>query len=205
MIDRIDKITKNFLYMLKKKDIKTYQHSVATGQYAMHFAKYLGLLQEEQAIARYAGALHDIGKLFIPDSILKKPSSLSAEEFKIIKEHPVLGYELFFQYWCNQNKNNKYVKLVGESILHHHERFDGNGYPDGISIGSLSIITSIISICDVYSALLSNRCYKPAYSPEETLEILEKEKGKQFNPELLEEFFVFAQKENLLLEKINAL
>lgn len=75
----------------------------------------------------------------------------------------------------------EYVKLVEESILYHYERFDGNGYPDGISIGSLSIITSVISICDVCSVLLSNRCYKPAYFSEEALEILEKEKGKQFN------------------------
>lgn len=194
MVSSIDKMAKNFLYLLKKKDIKTYQHSIATEQHAMHFAKYLQLPQEQQVIARYAGALHDIGKLFVPDYILKKPSNLTDEEFEIIKEHPVLGYQIFRQYWHNQD--NKYVNLIGEAILHHHERLDGRGYPDGISIDSLSIITSIVSICDVYSALLLARYYKPAYSLHETLEILDKEKGKQFQPELLEEFFIFVQKNN---------
>jgi HD-GYP domain-containing protein (c-di-GMP phosphodiesterase class II) len=194
-------MAQNFLYLLRKKDIKTYQHSMAIERYAMLFSKYLQLPQEEQIIARYAGALHDIGKLFVPDSILKKPSSLTDEEFEVIKEHPVSGYQIFRQYWCNQD--NKYIKLIGETILHHHERFDGSGYPDGISIGSLSIITSIVSICDVYGALLSDRYYKPAYSPEEALEILDREKEKQFQPELLEEFFTFAQKKKFPYTKNN--
>lgn len=203
LISNIDKITQNFLYLLKKKDIKTYQHSKAVERYAMFFSKYLQLTQEEQIIACYAGGLHDIGKLFIPDSILKKPSSLTDEEFSIMKKHPALGYQIFCQY-C-YNLDNKFIKLIGESILHHHEHFNEGGYPDGISISSLSTITSIISICDVYGALVSNRCYKSAYSQEEALEIMNREKGKQFEPELLDEFFDFIQKDKVLIQEVTIL
>lgn len=197
LISNIDKMTQNLLHLIKKKDIKTYQHSIAVERYAMLFSKYLQLTKEEQIIACYAGGLHDIGKLFIPDSILKKTSSLTTNEFNIMKKHTVLGYQIFCQYW--HDSDNKFIKLIGESILHHHERFNGSGYPDGISISSLSTITSIISICDVYGALVSNRCYKSAYSQEEALEIMDREKGKQFEPELLDEFFDFIQKENVLI------
>ena len=116
-----------------------------------------------------------------------------------MKKHTVLGYQIFCQYW--HDSDNKFIKLIGESILHHHECFNGSGYPDGISISSLSTITSIISICDVYSALLSNRCYKPAYSPEEALEILEKGKKESSLIQNYLKNFCFCPKRKLTFRK----
>jgi len=199
LINYLDNMIESCLYLLKNKDIKTYQHSIKVKQCATDFSKYLKLPQKEQKIVGYAGALHDIGKLFIPDSILKKPSPLTDEEFTIIKMHPIFGYEMFCE--CFRNLNGKNVQLIGDAILHHHEHCDGNGYPDGVLINTLSPITSIISICDVYEALVSNRCYKSAYSTDEALKIMDMEKDKQFQLKLFEKFFDFVQGRNYYLQK----
>lgn len=190
-MNHIDKMAKIYLGLLKNKDIQTYQHSIMVEQRAMAFAQYLQLSQPEQEIARYAGILHDIGKLFIPDTILKKPSTLTDEEFAIIKMYPLLGYQAFRQYFQNQNDDS--IQLIGEAILHHHEYYDGNGYPDGIPIEKFSIVTSIVSLCDVYEALTAKRHYKPALSEEKALKIMNINREKQFHPELLDKFINYLE------------
>jgi len=185
----IDKMTNTYLGLLKNKDLETYQHSKRVGQRAYSFAQFLQLSPSEQRMVYYAGMLHDIGKLFIPNEILKKPSKLTNEEFAIVKMHPILGYQLFCLYFQNQQELS--LSLIGEAILHHHEHCDGLGYPDGIYLQSCSIVTSIVSLCDVYEALIAERCYKSALSNKEALDIMMNKRGKQFNPQLLDDFIQF--------------
>lgn len=188
-MEDIQRAATHFLKLLKQKDSDTYQHSLRVGNLSKQFAKYLHFSKEDQEIARLAGLLHDIGKLQIPDAILKKPDSLTPKEYEIVKFHSIYGHDLFCKHFPHSKK--KAVKLVGEAILHHHENFAGTGYPSSIPIGQLSYITSIVSVCDVFDAIISKRCYKPAYPKRETLAIMEREKNKQFKADWVDKFSHF--------------
>lgn len=139
-----------------------------------------------------ACSLHDIGKVGIPDNILLKPGKLNAEEFEIMKTHTLIGAlnlkSVYDKYPCN------YVVKMGIAIARsHHERWDGKGYPDGLAGESIPLEARIMAVVDVYDALRSERCYKPAYSHIETLEIIMAAAGTQFDPDIIK---VFATIEN---------
>lgn len=136
---------------------------------------------------RLAAMLHDIGKVGIPDAILKKPGQLNERERAIMNTHPALGASLF------DADGNEIDAMAREISLHHHARWDGSGYTGSDKIPSpkgedIPIWARIVSIADVYDALVSKRCYKEAWSPEEALEVLRKESGKSFDPELVDLF-----------------
>lgn len=129
-------------------------------------------------------ALHDIGKAFIPSEILNKPSKLTDEEWEIMKSHTVRGDE--FLQKIHVKNSEKFMGLAHEIVRYHHERYDGNGYPDGLCGDEIPISAQVVSIADVYDALTSDRCYKKAYDHEKALDMIRNGRCGVFNPLLVQ-------------------
>ena len=131
-----------------------------------------------------ASALHDIGKISISDAILNKPGRLTAEEFEVIKTHSVVGANMLLDLPIEQQEA-PLIKVASEICRWHHERYDGNGYPDGLKGEEIPIAAQVVALADVYDALTSERCYKKAYSHEEALKMILEGQCGAFNPSLL--------------------
>ncbi len=134
-----------------------------------------------------AAIMHDVGKIAIPDAILNKPGKLTAEEFEIMKTHTLQGGRLLER--IPQMRAHEAFRYAYDIALHHHERWDGRGYPHGLKGDQISLPAQIVSLADVYDALVSKRVYKDAYSFEKALEIIREGGCGTFNPRLLEHFF----------------
>jgi putative nucleotidyltransferase with HDIG domain len=152
-----------YLNELRDFDEYTYTHSINTGIYAMLLAKWCQLPEQNIKEVINAGILHDIGKINVPEEIIKKSSRLTNEEYEEIKNHTIYGYDIVNSMECIDNK----VKLA---ILMHHERNDGSGYPFRYKNDNISSYAKIIAICDVYDAITSDRVYKERKTPFEAFE-----------------------------------
>ncbi len=162
------------------KDEYTRGHSERVAKVSLEFAKHLKVKNSDMNVLYQASILHDIGKIGIPDAVLSKPGKLTKEEYNIIKEHPFLGYKI-----VTEIKGMENIAII---IKHHHERWDGKGYPDGLKGENIPFLSRIISIADSYDAMYSNRSYRKALSLEVIKEIFSREKGKQWDPELVDKF-----------------
>ncbi len=150
------------LTRLKNADEYTYLHSVAVCMLMIALAKQLDLDETQVQQAGMAGLLHDVGKMAIPNEVLNKSQKLSDHEFALIKQHPQRGWEILKA--CYQVE-----ETVLDVCLHHHERVDGRGYPDKLSGDQLSLSARMGAVCDVYDAISSDRCYKKAWGPAESI------------------------------------
>lgn len=150
------------LSRLKNKDNYTYLHSVAVCALMIALGKQMGLEQTLMKDLGMAGLLHDVGKMMIPDEILNKPDRLTDEEFIIVKNHPLQGWEVL-------QGSSGVCEMAFDVCLHHHERVDGAGYPDRLSGDKLTLFARMGAVCDVYDAITSNRCYKAGWEPAEAL------------------------------------
>ena len=169
-----------FVKAIEARDPYTKQHSSRVTRLAVSIAHELGCSAEEQEILNVAGLLHDIGKIGIRDDILLKPGRLDDQEYKIIKQHPVIGAEIIdhLGLW-NREK---------QIVRNHHERFDGKGYPDGLSGEHIPLLARILSVADVYDAIASDRAYRQRMPEEKILEIMYGGAGTQFDPHLIDVF-----------------
>lgn len=131
--------------------------------------------------------LHDIGKVAIPDQILRKPGKLTEEEYAVMKTHTVLGAQTLNDVACNHH-NAAYLRMARDIALTHHERFDGRGYPHGLSGDSIPLCGRITALADVYDALVSTRPYKRAFSHDEAELVIQKGRGTQFDPRIVDAF-----------------
>lgn len=167
---------------LKNKDEYTYMHSVAVCALMVSLARQLGMDDEATRKAGLAGLLHDVGKMAIPDEILNKPGKLTDEEFNVVRNHPVAGYEILLE--------SKGVDAVVLDVCrHHHEKVDGGGYPDNLKGDNLSIYARMGAVCDVYDAITSNRPYKEGWCPAESLRrMAEWSKYGQFDSRIFQAF-----------------
>jgi putative nucleotidyltransferase with HDIG domain len=147
---------------LKSKHQYTYLHSVAVCTLMVNLARHLAMDDEAVRTLGLAGLLHDVGKVAIPDAVLDKPGRLSAEEFALVRTHPEEGLALL-------REDGAMPALAMEVCLHHHERWDGNGYPHGLKAEDISLPARMGAICDVYDALTSHRAYKAAWLPARAL------------------------------------
>ena len=145
-----------------------------------------GLSKETISHIALAAIMHDVGKIAIPDAILNKPGRLTADEFEIMKTHTVQGGLLLEK--IPQMKEHAIFEYAYDIARHHHERWDGRGYPDGLKGEENSIWAQIVSIADVYDALISKRVYKPAFAVEEALNMIAGGQCGTFNPALLDRF-----------------
>ena len=146
-----------------------------------------GLTEEEIGLIGMAAVTHDVGKIAIPDSILNKPGRLTPEEFGIMKTHTVQGARLLSR--IPQMREHAAYRYACDIALHHHERWDGRGYPEGLKGEDLSIWSQVVALADVYDALVSKRCYKAAVGFDEALDMIRTGQCGTFNPRLLEHFW----------------
>jgi HD-GYP domain-containing protein (c-di-GMP phosphodiesterase class II) len=133
-------------------------------------------------VLRIAAMLHDVGKIGIPDVILKKPAKLTDEEYEVMKTHTSLGADLFI------NIFNEVDQMSRDVAVCHHERWDGKGYPRGLAGENIPLAGRIVAIADVYDALMSKRVYKSAWDEEDVIKYLREQAGNQFDPELIDIF-----------------
>jgi len=133
-----------------------------------------------------AVALHDIGKIGIPDNILLKPGALTKEEFEVVKRHCQIGHRIIMTIAEDTVDDAMYLSYCKEICLSHHERWDGKGYPNGIAGEDIPLSARILSVIDVYDALVNKRCYKPALSHQEAMELIKSGAGTQFDPDIVE-------------------
>jgi len=174
---------------LEARDDDTASHSLNVTKYSMLLGQQLGLDEEEMRILGQGAMLHDLGKIGIPDEILKKPGNLDEFEFERIKEHPRLTSEIL----APLETSNCYSSIARS----HHERWDGNGYPDGLNGENIPLLARIVAVADAWDAMTTNRVYRLGMSEKMALKILEKEKDwGQWDPYLIEEFIKIIRKES---------
>jgi len=165
---------------VEEKDRYTRGHSERVKTYAVELARRLGLSSETISTIEYACVLHDIGKIGIPDVIIHKDRDLTEEEYQQIKEHPAKGEKII--------RVIPFLEPAQPIIRHHHERFDGTGYPDGIEGKEIELGARIIAIADTYDAMTTDRPYRGPLPKDHTIAVLKEQKGKQFDPELVDIF-----------------
>ncbi len=165
---------------LDARDHYTHGHSQQVTEYAVDIAREIGLSCKEIDNIRDAGILHDIGKIGIPDAILLKPGRLTEEEYAQIKKHPVIGKKILEPVNCLADK----IPL----IYHHHERIDGQGYPEGLEGDNIPLGARILSVADAYQAMTSDRPYRKALPTLIAIEELKRFKGRQFDPDIVDAF-----------------
>lgn len=165
---------------INAKDSYTFDHSIHVSQYAVLLAKEIGLNSNEVQIIKEAGLLHDIGKIGIPEHILMKQGKLTDEEYEIMKTHVTRSVEMI-HFLPNMN-------YVIPAVISHHERYDGRGYPRGLAGEEIPLQGRILAVCDCYDAMVSKRAYKEALSKEYAISELQKNKGLQFDPDLVDVF-----------------
>ena len=164
------------------RDEETGAHILRMAAYATMLAEEVGLEPDQVELIRVASPLHDVGKIGVPDRILRKPGKHTPEEFEIMKQHTVFG-------WRTLIGTGFALLDVAATIAHtHHERWDGGGYPRGLKGPSIPIEGRIVAIGDVWDALTTRRVYKPAFSVEQSLDIMKKGRGTHFDPVLLDAF-----------------
>lgn len=162
---------------IQYRDHYTKTHSDVVADYAARLALHAGLSEENARALRIAGALHDIGKIVIPDEILKKPGPLTRDEYKTMKRHPSVGESLI--------RETPFLEDVMQAVSCHHERYDGKGYPRGLKGREIPYLGRVIAIADAYSAMSLDRPYRKALDHDEIVAELRASAGTQFDPELV--------------------
>lgn len=169
------------------KDPYTKGHSERVAQLSVVLAQDLHLSDRDIENIEYTALLHDIGKIGIDDRILGKSSKLSNEEFKKIKEHPIVG--------ANIIEPVDFLKNSYEAIYHHHERYNGGGYPDGLKAKDIPLCARIIAVADAYDAMGSDRPYRKKLSKEKILKEFTEQSGKQFDPQIVNALMLILKRE----------
>jgi HD-GYP domain-containing protein (c-di-GMP phosphodiesterase class II) len=173
-------MVKSLVFAIEAKDVYTRGHSERVNRYAMLIAERLQLDKTQQDILNWASILHDIGKIGVPESILNKPGRLNEEEFDVIKRHSKKGHDIL--------EPLEQLASCLPSILHHHERLDGKGYPHGLKGEEIPFLARIIAVADTFDAITSNRAYRSAKAAEKALAIVEEVAGTQLDPVVVEAF-----------------
>jgi PAS domain S-box-containing protein len=162
---------------------ETGNHVKRVAEYSKLLALLYGLDEVEAELLKIASPMHDIGKIGIPDAILNKPAKFTPEEFEIMKNHAVIGYNML------HGSDRKLLKTSATIAYEHHEKWDGSGYPRGLKGEDIHIFGRITAIADVFDALGSDRCYKKSWELDRILNLFKEEKGKHFDPVLIDLFF----------------
>lgn len=181
----------------ERRSKETGNHVKRVAEYSRIFAVHYGLSDYETELIKQASPMHDIGKVAIPDVILNKPERFTAEEFEQMKRHAELGYEML------KYSKRDLLKLAATLAHQHHEKWDGSGYPQGLKGEQIHISGRITAIADVFDALGSARVYKPAWEDEQIFELFKKERGKHFDPQLIDIFFTHLDEFLEVRERLN--
>ncbi len=180
-LERAEAVLFTLARSIEGKDPYTHGHCERLSDYSARLGEHLRLTEDEITALRRAGVVHDVGKIAVPDAILLKPGRLTEEEWKVVREHPVVGERI-----CAPLKS---FRLVLPIIRHHHEKLDGSGYPDGLRGDAIPITARVLQIVDVFDALTTDRPYKKAFSTADALQIMREELAKGWwDRSIFEEF-----------------
>jgi putative two-component system response regulator len=180
------------------RDDETGVHIVRMGFLAEALAREAGLGSEEAAMLRQAAPLHDVGKIGIPDGVLKKPGPLLAEERAVMDQHPELGAGILGQ------SRIPLFRMAADVALTHHERWDGTGYPHRLGGEAIPLTGRLVAIVDFFDALTMDRCYRKAFSDRTALDMLREQRGRAFDPRLVDVFLGATPRFVELRDRINA-
>lgn len=164
------------------RDADTGAHILRISEYGCALGRAVGMSERDIEILRFASPLHDIGKIAVPDAILKKPAKLTPEEFKVIEGHTVLGARMF------ESSRAPILKAAADICRHHHEKWDGTGYPDGLKGDKIPLMARIVTVVDIFDAIVSKRCYKEAWTFDDGLKHIRTLAGTQLDPHLVTAF-----------------
>lgn len=173
-----DDIIRTLVKVLEYHDSYTRGHSENVADFAAQIARQMAFSQEQIDELIVCGLVHDIGKILIPSDLLNKTSVLTAEEYQTIKQHSRFGYNMLIE--------AKYLKRIAKIVLHHHERWDGKGYPDGLKADEIPLESQILVVADAWDAMTSERIYKKAKTVDAALHEMKLLKGSQFSPSVVD-------------------
>jgi putative two-component system response regulator len=180
-LERAESVLFSLARSIEGKDPHTHGHCERLSENSTRLGEYLGLPEDQITALRRAGVVHDIGKVAVPDAILLKPGRLTEEEWKVMREHPTVGERI-----CAPLKS---FRLVLPIIRHHHEKYDGSGYPDGLRGDAIPVAARVLQIVDVYDALTNERPYKKAFSTADALQTMKEEVAKGWwDPQIFDQF-----------------
>jgi putative two-component system response regulator len=162
---------------IEAKDPYTAGHSWKVSYLSIQFANTLELGQTDIFALRLAGMMHDVGKIGIPESVLRKPSRLNEQEWEIMKQHPIIGAEIVGQI--------SDLKFVAKIVRSHHERWDGTGYPEGLKEEQIPFLARILNLSDAFDALTADRAYRKGLTDQQALEIIKQQSGIHFDEEMV--------------------
>lgn len=174
LFENVFKTHMSLITAINKRDSYTENHCKRVTEMSLSLAERLGLKNVEKDILRVVGPVHDLGKIGIPDAILLKPDRLTEKEYDMMKTHSLLGQEILSQF--------EILSRESMIIRHHHERFDGYGYPDGLSGNDIPVCARILAVCDTFDAMTTDRPYRKAMTVEDALKEIERCSGTQFDP-----------------------
>ncbi|MCG7898867.1 MAG: HD-GYP domain-containing protein [Candidatus Thiodiazotropha lotti] len=176
---------------LKIRDSYTLEHSERVVLLAEQIGHQMGLNEQQMDILSLAAGFHDIGKIGIADQVLLKPGKLSGDEYNDIKQHPIIGANML------RSLGNPVLDEVALCVLHHHEQWDGKGYPDGLRGDEIPTISRIIAVVDAYDAMTTTRSYRSQVETKQALDIISRESGKQFCPKAVQAILELCSKQHL--------
>jgi putative two-component system response regulator len=181
------------------RDDDTGQHIVRMGFLAWALALKLGQTPEQARLLRQAAPMHDVGKIGVPDDVLKKPGSFTPEERLVMNTHSAIGAEILGR------SRIPLFQLAAEVALSHHERWDGSGYPNGLKGDAIPISGRIVAVVDFYDAVTMDRCYRPAFSDEKALGMLLEARGRAFDPDIVDAFVEHLAEMRQIRDRVNQL
>jgi putative nucleotidyltransferase with HDIG domain len=170
----------SLIFAVEARDSYTRGHSEKVTKFSLDIANEIGLSDEDKAMLAYCGRLHDIGKIAVSDAILNKPGPLTAAERAEIQLHPIKAVEIL--------SNLKFLERGIPAIRHHHERYDGTGYPDGLKGGDIPLLARILGCADAFDAMTSDRAYRMKMTIEGAVSELQKNRARQFDPDIIDAF-----------------
>ncbi|RKN85086.1 HD domain-containing phosphohydrolase [Paenibacillus ginsengarvi] len=187
LVQEIEETQREIIFTMgeigESRSKETGNHVKRVAEYSYILALALGLPRTEAEVLRMASPMHDIGKVAIPDSVLKKPGKLTDEEFDTMKTHTAIGYSLL------KNSKRRILKTAAIVAEQHHEKWNGKGYPHGLKGEEIHIYGRITAIADVFDALASDRVYKKAWELDRILDLLKEERAEHFDPKIVDVFF----------------